>query len=142
MILSRQDLDLILIWREFDFMFSSYYIYLVFSLLITIKDFMRSSQDVFQEIPSKRLPGDVFKTSLRRVKTSSRPFLVNAKDHLATVYELSIYVSFKLLAYYHPITRQRNWINLNKLNTLKHGKLGFLWTVKLKNTFSKSLNTF
>ena len=69
-------------------------------------------------------PGDVLKTSLRRLKTFSRLFLVNAKDHLETIYGLSIYVSkyvLKLFTYYHSITRQTNWINLNKLNTLKHG---------------------
>ena len=68
---------------------------------------------------SRRLPGDLLKTSLRRLKTSSRLFLVNAKDHLETIHGLSIYVSFKLFTYYHSITRQTNWINLNKLNTLK-----------------------
>ena len=49
------------------------------------------------------------KTSLRRLKTFSRLFLVNAKDHLVTIYGLSIYVSMyvlKLFTYYHSITRQ------------------------------------
>ena len=47
--------------------------------------------------------------------------LVRTKHHLETIYGLSIYVSFKLLTYYHSFTRQSRWINLNKLNTLKHG---------------------
>ena len=50
--------------------------------------------------------------------TSSKLFLVSAKDYLETAYELSIYVSFKVLTYCHSIT-----IELNKqieLNTLKH----------------------
>ena len=69
----------------------------------------------------RRLSVGVRKTYLRCLKTSSRLFLVKAKDHLETIYELSIYVYFKLLTYYHSITRQTNWINLNKLNKLKHG---------------------
>ena len=84
---------------------------------------------------SWRLP---FQTNLRRlwnqnwrrIKTSSRLFLVKAKDHLETIHGVSIYVRFKLQTYYHSITRQSkhlsitkliNYINLNKLNTLKHG---------------------
>ena len=63
-------------------------------------------------------PGDVLKTSLKRLETSSRLFLVKAEDHLETIYGLSIYVRFKL--HHHSITRQTNCINLNKLNTLKH----------------------
>ena len=66
----------------------------------------RHLQDVFQETFSRRLPGDVLKTSLRRLKIYSRLFLVNAKDHLETTYELSIQVRFKLLTYCHSITKQ------------------------------------
>ena len=83
--------------------------------------FRRCPQDVFQEMSSIPLPGYVLKTSLRRLKTSSRLFLVRAKDHLETLCGLCIYVSFKLVTYYHSIIRQTNWINLNKLNTLKYG---------------------
>ena len=36
-------------------------------------------------------------------KTSSRLFLVEAKDHLETVYGLSIYIRFQLHTYYHSI---------------------------------------
>ena len=42
-------------------------------------------------------------------------------DHRETIFGLSIYVSFKLHTYYHSITRKTNCINLNILNTLKHG---------------------
>ena len=83
--------------------------------------FRRCPQDVFQEMSSIPLPGYVLKTSLRRLKTSSRLFLVRAKDHLETLCGLCIYVSFKLVTYYHSIIRQTNWINLNKLNTLTYG---------------------
>ena len=37
-------------------------------------------------------------------------------DHIWPI----IYVRFQLHTYYHSITRQTNWINSNKLNTLKH----------------------
>ena len=53
-------------------------------------------------------------------KTSSRLLLVESKDQLDTIYGFSIYVRFKLHAYYHPIIRQTNCINLKKLNRLKH----------------------
>ena len=79
----------------------------------------RRSQSVFQEASSRPLPGEILKTSLRRLK-ASRLFLVRAKDHLETIYGLSFYVRFRLLTYYHSVTRQTNWINLDKLNTLKH----------------------
>ena len=78
------------------------------------------SRRSFSKTSSRRLPGDLLKTFLRCLKTS-RLFLVRAKDHLETKYGLSIYGRFKLLTYYHFITRQTNWINLNKINTLKHG---------------------
>ena len=85
---------------------------------------------------SLRLP---FQTNLRRlwdknwrrIKTSSRRFLVKAEDHLKTIYGLPIYVRFKLQTYSYSITRQSkclsitkliNYINLDKLNTLKYGK--------------------
>ena len=64
------------------------------------------------------------------------------------LYELSILVRFKLFTYYHSITRQTKWINLNKLITQnmaimrKIWKLGFPRTVRLKNTFSNSSNSF
>ena len=61
----------------------------------------RRPKDVFQETSTRPLPGDVPKTS----KTSSRLFLVKAKDNLDTIYGFSIYVRFKLLAYYHCIIR-------------------------------------
>ena len=64
----------------------------------------RSPEDVFQETSSRPLPGDVLKTS----KTSSRLFLVKAKDHLETIYGFSIQVRFKLLTYYHYIIRETN----------------------------------
>ena len=67
----------------------------------------RRPQDIFRETSSKPPPGDVLKTSLRRLKTS-RLFLVRAKDHLEAIYSLSIYVRFKLLTYYHSVTRQSN----------------------------------
>ena len=50
----------------------------------------------------RHLPGDVHKTSLRCLKTSSRLSVVKANT------------------YYHPITRKTNCISLNKLNLLKH----------------------
>ena len=50
----------------------------------------RHRQDLFQEMSSRPLPGDVLKTS----KTSSRPFLVKAKDHLETIYGFSIHVLY------------------------------------------------
>ena len=81
----------------------------------------RRLQDIFYDASSRRLPRDILKTSLTRLKTSSRFFLVNAKDLPETIYELSILARFKLLTYYHSITKQTNWIKLNKLNTLKHG---------------------
>ena len=62
---------------------------------------LRSFYDIFAT-SSRRFP-DVFKTSLRRLKTSPRPFLVKAKDHLKTIYGLYIYVPFKLHTYYHSI---------------------------------------
>ena len=103
----------------------------------------RRPQNFFQETSPKSLPGDVLKTSLKHL-TTSRLLLVRAKDHLETIYGLSIYVRFKLLTYYHSITRQTNWINLNKLNTLKNGNnTGIIkTTVRLENTFSRSLNIF
>ena len=89
---------------------------------------------------------DVVKTSLRRLETS-RLFPVRANDHLDTIYGLYIYVRFKLLSYYHPITRQNNRINLNKINALKHGnsiKIMKTWfsmnyqaSILLINTFTK-----
>ena len=69
---------------------------------------------------SRRLPEDILKISLRRLKTSSRLFLAKA-NQLEIIYRLSISSRIKLLTYYHSITRQTNYINLNKLNTLKHG---------------------
>ena len=67
------------------------------------------------------LPGDVFKNCFRRLKPSSRLFLVNEKYHQETIYGISIYVRFKFLFLcYHSITRQTNCITLNKLNTLTH----------------------
>ena len=95
--------------------------------------FLRRRQDVFHETFSK--------TSLRRLKTSSRLFVVKTKDHLDTIYGLSIYVRFKLQTYYHFITRQTNCINLNKINTLKHGnnveimKTWFSMKCQTRNTF-------
>ena len=85
----------------------------------------------------RRPPEDVLKTSL---KTSSRLFLVKAKDHLETIYGLSIYVSFKLQTYYHSITRQtkrRNFENLvfNKYQTRKY----FFRELKLFSGFSSQL---
>ena len=72
---------------------------------------------------------DVVKTSLRRLKTSLRPFLVKAKEHLETIYGLSIYVRFKLPTCYHSTATQTSSINLNKLQTLKHGSnAGFIKT--------------
>ena len=67
----------------------------------------RRPQDVFQKMSSRHLPGNVLKTSLRRLKTS-RLFLVRAKAHMETIYGLSISVRFKLLTNYHSITRQTN----------------------------------
>ena len=63
--------------------------------------YLRYREDAFQETSQRPLPGDVLKTS----KTSSRLFLVKAKDHLDTIYGFSIYVRFKLLTYYHCIIR-------------------------------------
>ena len=62
---------------------------------------------------SSRRPQDLLKTSLRL-------FLAKSKDHLETMYGLSIYTRVKLHTYYHTITRQTNCISLNELNTLKH----------------------
>ena len=73
---------------------------------------------------SRRLPVYVLKTSLRRLKTLSRLILLRlilTKDNMETIGGLSIYISFKLQTCYHSNTRQTNCINLNKLNTLKHG---------------------
>ena len=80
----------------------------------------RRPQDVFQETSSRPLPGYLRKTSLRRLKTS-KFFLLRTKDHMETIYGLFMYVRFKLLTYYQCSTRKTNWINLNKLNPLKHG---------------------
>ena len=74
----------------------------------------------FFKTSSRRHPGHVLKISLGPLKTS-RLFLVRGEDHLGTIYGLSIYVLFKLLTYCHFITRQTNWMNLNKLNMLNHG---------------------
>ena len=52
---------------------------------------------------------------------STRRFLVRAKDHLNTIYGSSIYLGFET-TYIVPLHWQTNCINLNKLNTLKHGK--------------------
>ena len=71
--------------------------------------FLRRGQDVFQETSSRPLPGDVLKTSLRRLKTS-RIFLVRAKGHLETIYGLSIYVRTFYLSYLHITT-----LSLDKL---------------------------
>ena len=49
----------------------------------------RCPQGVFQEMSSRPLPGDVLETSLRSLKTSGLS-LVRAKDHLETIYGLSI----------------------------------------------------
>ena len=98
--------------------------------------------------PQNVFHGDVLKTSLRRLKTSSKLFLVNAKDHQESIYELSIYVRFKLFTYYHSITRQTNWINLNKLNTLKLGnnaevkKNWFSMNGQTKKHFSQEFKYF
>ena len=80
------------------------------------------SRRPFFKTSSRRLPGDILKTSCKKrpkgvlQKTSSRPpFLVKAKDHLETICRLSNYVSFKLQTYYRSITRQTNYINLNKI---------------------------
>ena len=64
----------------------------------------RLSRDLFQETSSRPLAGDVPKTS----KTSSRLFLVKTKEYLETIYGFSIYIRFKLLAYYRSIIRQTN----------------------------------
>ena len=77
-------------------------------------------QDIFRETFLTRLPRHVLKISLGPLKTS-RLFLVRGNGHLETIYGLSIYVLFKLLTYYLSITRQTNWMNLNKLNMLNHG---------------------
>ena len=99
--------------------------------------FRRRRQNVFQEMSSRGLPEDALKTSSRRLKTSSRLFPVNGKDNLETIYELSISVRFKLLTCYHTITRQTNWINLLKLNTLNHGNNGEF----MKTWFSMNCRT-
>ena len=59
--------------------------------------FRRRPEDVFQETSSRPLPGNILKISLRRLKTSSRLSLVSTKDQLEAIYEHSIYVRFKLL---------------------------------------------
>ena len=74
---------------------------------VTFKTFSwRGPQDLFLETSLRPLPGDVLKTS----KTSSRLFLVKAKDYLETIYGFSIYVCFKLLTYYRTpsLHRQTN----------------------------------
>ena len=73
---------------------------------------LRRFYDVFAT--SSRSFPDVFKTSLRRLKTSPRLFLVKTKS----IYGLSIYVCFKLQPLHHW---QTNCIGLNSLHTLKHG---------------------
>ena len=80
-----------------------------------------SRNEIFKT-SSRRLPGDVIKTSLRRLNTSSRLFLEKVKDHLETIYQLCICKCFKLYTYYHSITRQTNCINSGKCNMLNHGK--------------------
>ena len=54
-------------------------------------------QDFFHETSSRPLPGDVLKTS----KTSSRLFLVKAKDHPETIYD---FLSTYILNYLHITT--------------------------------------
>ena len=96
----------------------------------------------------RHLPGAVLKTSLKLLNTSSRFFLVKAKDNLQTIYKLSIYVRFKRHTYYHSITRQTNCIHLNKLYTLQHGnnaeifKTWFLMQCQTRKYFFQELKYF
>ena len=62
---------------------------------------MKAMTTIFRTLPI-RLKGDVLKTYVRRLKTSPRLFLVKARDHLETIYGLSIYVRFKLHTYTTP----------------------------------------
>ena len=61
--------------------------------------FLWHRQDFFQETSSRPFPEDVLKTS----KTSSKLFLIKAREHLETNYGFFIYVRFKILTYYYPI---------------------------------------
>ena len=44
------------------------------------------------------------KTTVRRLKTSPRLFLVKAEDHPENIHGFSVYAHFKLHTYYHPFT--------------------------------------
>ena len=75
-------------------------------------------------------------------------FSGKSKDYLETIRKLSICVCFKLLTYYHSITRQTNWINLNKPNTLKRGnhaeimKVWFSMNCQTKKYFFQEFKYF
>ena len=73
---------------------------------------MEVATTIFKRL-SRRLPGEVFKSSFTLLKTYSRLFPLKAKDHPDTIYGLS--VRSKQQMYYYSI------INLNKLNKLKRG---------------------
>ena len=68
----------------------------------------KSRRPFFKTLPGCH-PGDVLKTSLKRLETSSRFFLVKAEDHLETIYGLSIYVRFKL---HHHAEMMKTWFSI------------------------------
>lgn len=72
-----------------------------------LKDVLESSEmelaATFSRTSPRRLTENDLKTTLRRLKTTSRCFMVKSKAHLETIYWLSIYVRFK--PHYHSKTR-------------------------------------
>ena len=88
----------------------------------------KSRRPFFKTSP-RRLPEDVLKTSL---KTSSRPFLVKAKENQKTIYRLFIYYILNYIT-----TSLEKLIAWTWINTLKHGNNAEI----VKTSFSMKCET-